>query len=379
MQLDEATKTKLDKELSKTKIVLLSTKDMVFFSTVCLNLIHRFDKVGTACTNGNYIKYDPAFWGICTPGQRVGLMLHETLHVVFNHMSRLKDRNHKRWNVACDYVINLIIVNNYIELPPGGLLDYKYENMSADQVYELLEPEDYENAPDHLIPPSTDQEAEEIKEQIDSVLIQADIQSRMAGGNNIDKIPGEIQFYINKLLKPRLKLGPRLRRYFNGFARKDYSYAKINRRYHKFKFPTLHSPAMGEVAAAVDASMSVSDDEFDRIVGEVGGIIQQTKPTKLSLVSFDTAIRTETEITKLYELGRVEFRGRGGTSIAPVMEWGNKHMPKVLVVFSDGHFYFTENTPMPKCPVLWLIYDNDDFKVPNHKWGKVIHFNMEDL
>lgn len=42
------------------------------------------------------------------------------------------------WNMACDYAINLLLVNNGIKLPKDALFDQRYKNMSADAIYDQL-------------------------------------------------------------------------------------------------------------------------------------------------------------------------------------------------------------------------------------------------
>jgi predicted metal-dependent peptidase len=68
--------------------------------------------------------------------------MHELLHVVFLHFARMEGRDHKKWNYATDYAINLLLNNKEVtstlvlKMPKGGLLDPKYRNMSAEQIYD---------------------------------------------------------------------------------------------------------------------------------------------------------------------------------------------------------------------------------------------------
>jgi len=47
----------------------------------------------------------------------------------------------KRWNVACDFAINPLIVDAGLSLPDGVLIDNRFRGMSAEQIYNLLESE----------------------------------------------------------------------------------------------------------------------------------------------------------------------------------------------------------------------------------------------
>jgi predicted metal-dependent peptidase len=68
----------------------------------------------------------------------LGVLAHETMHIALAHGIRLMGRDHTIWNFACDFAINLVLQETGFTLPKGGLLDDKYKEMSADQIYELL-------------------------------------------------------------------------------------------------------------------------------------------------------------------------------------------------------------------------------------------------
>src|ERR1700749_2583438 len=56
-----------------------------------------------------------------------------------HHHVRRSGRDPKRWNVACDYAINPLLVDAGLSLPEGVLLDNRLRGMSAEQIYNLLE------------------------------------------------------------------------------------------------------------------------------------------------------------------------------------------------------------------------------------------------
>jgi hypothetical protein len=126
--------------LSKAKLQLMSSPEAVFFSVVMLSLQHIWDETQpTAYTNGRLCGYNPSFFMRCTPRERVGLILHETLHVALLHICRaLSFDSPMKFNMAADYVINLIIIDAGFELPPGALIDEQYRDMSVEEVYALL-------------------------------------------------------------------------------------------------------------------------------------------------------------------------------------------------------------------------------------------------
>jgi predicted metal-dependent peptidase len=120
----------------------------------------------------------------------------------------------------------------------------------------------------------------------------------------------------------------------------------------------------------LDMSCSVTDDEVRACVSNAAGIFQQLKPDYIQIVQFDTQIKSAHKVRNVRELKDLEFKGRGGTRISPVMEWIANNKPAVALVFSDGYF---EKPINPKVPVIWLIHHNPEFTAP---FGKVIHYTI---
>ena len=124
-----------------------------FFGTLCLRLKPiETEEVPTAGTDGKRLLYNPKFFLSLTGQQRVGLLAHEVMHVVFMHMVRLHERDPYLWNVAGDYVINLVVRDAGLQLPQTDLIDDKYANMTTDQIYAELQ-KNPPPAPEQLVPP----------------------------------------------------------------------------------------------------------------------------------------------------------------------------------------------------------------------------------
>ena len=359
------------KALNQAKISLLSTPETVFFSTVCFSLKHVFNEsVRTAATDGKTIEYSPSFFMSLTNEERVFLMLHETLHVAYMHMDRKAGRDHTRWNAACDYVINLMLVKRGFKMPSIGLLDRKYEGMSAEQVYKLL-PENPKMDPSLLDLNEPAGNAEQLEQDIQEILVRASIQSKMAG-EKPGSIPGDIQVMLEKLLNPKLPWTTILRKYLSGFSRNDYSLKKPNKRFFpQYHLPSLYSLKLMDLTIAVDCSGSVSDHDFTQFVSEVASVFKMLKPKKITLIPFDTQIRKVMPIKSLLELEKCQFTGRGGTDITPVVKWAQENKPQLLLVFSDGEFRFPYQETNTN--TLWIIHNNERFTAP---YGKVIHYTI---
>ena len=359
--------------LSKAKINLMAKPDTVFYTTVCFNLLHKFDdSIRTAATDGKTIYFNTKFFMGLTVEEQVFLLLHETMHAAYLHMERVGDRNKSKWNQAADYVINLQLVNRGFKMPSMGLLDYQYEGMSTEQVYALLpNPPEDDSFDIDLLPPDGD--PAELQKEMEDILVQAAIQSKIAG-EAPGSIPGDIQIFLNKLLNPKLPWQKILQKFLQAVSKNDYTFRKPNRRFFpEHILPSLYSEKMIDLVVAIDTSGSVSDHEFNICVSELASIMKMMKPEKISFIQFDTDIKSVTPIKNLHDLMNTKFTGRGGTDIRPVIEWINEKKPKVSLIFTDGHFRFRDATT--KNNVVWLIHDHEQFTSP---FGKVIHYSVKE-
>lgn len=357
--------------LNKAKISLMSRPDSAFFTTVCFSLKHVWDNTcRSAATDGESIFFNPDFFMGLDQEERVFLLLHESMHVAFLHMNRLKERDKAKWNVACDHVINLMLLERKFKMPSMGLADRAYTGMSAEQVYAVLPAQNEKEVDQDIRESGIGSDA--LQRSVEDILIRAAIQSKVQGDAE-GTIPQEIQIFLNRLLSPKLPWQRILQKYLNNLTKNDFTFRKPNRRFFPEHYlPSLHSERLMSIAIAVDASGSVSDEEFLVFVSEIHSILKMMKPEKITLIQFTTRITSVDEIKSVRELSKVRFVGRGGTRIGPVIEWANENKPQLLLTFTDGAFrFFGEKT---KSPTIWLINNNPDFEAP---YGKVIHYEIE--
>ena len=92
----------------------------------------------TAMTDGTVIWYSPEFVTKLSGPEVRGLLCHEVLHILFEHPDREKGRDHRFWNLACDYAVNDILKSFGIALPAGALWSREFSGMSAEKIYDLL-------------------------------------------------------------------------------------------------------------------------------------------------------------------------------------------------------------------------------------------------
>jgi predicted metal-dependent peptidase len=69
----------------------------------------------------------------------LGVQAHESEHDARHHGTRRNGRDPVKWNEACDYNINLDLVDQGFQLPWGALIDERFRGMSAEDIYRTRE------------------------------------------------------------------------------------------------------------------------------------------------------------------------------------------------------------------------------------------------
>ena len=387
--------------LSRAKIKLMLKKDVAFFATLILQTPVYWvtaDEVDTAATNGINLYVNPDFFLGLDPEERLFLILHEIMHNVYNHNTRRGFRDAGTWNEAADYVINDELIQRNFKMPQGGLHNVDYRGMSADEVYEILM--DRKNKGGHnqpspwpdlkepqangsgnqsptggsgsQTPSMTQPTAEEIEEHNKNLLTQATQASQMAG-DKAGTVPGSLQRELDDLLYPKLPWDIILQKFLFSLSKDDYSWRKPNRRFisQGIILPSLYSEGIGKIDFAIDTSGSVSREDFNRFISEIGYVFQRFNPKEIGIMQFDSVLQSNDKVVNMQDFMKLEFKGGGGTQIEPVLEAYKESSAKALIVLTDGYLYHGEELD-PKKPVVWCVYDNPRF-VP--KFGTAIHFD----
>lgn len=365
------------KLLDKAKIGLMQKADSAFFTTILFSLKFKWDDTcATAYTDGTTLGFNPTFFTSMTVDERIGVLVHEAMHVAYLHMDRLETREQDLFNQAADHVINLQLLAQGFRLPALRLADERFKDMGTEQVYNILLAEKKEGNPtpsNQMQDLRSPEKPEDLVRQVQDILVRARIHSQMAE-DKPGTIPADIELYLDQLLNPKLPWTTILRKYLTTYDKHDYSWKKPNKRHFpEYYLPSLYGESLMDLCFAVDISGSETDADFLRFVSEVTGVFRMMKPKKISLIQWDDSIKSVHQIRSLKQLADVKFQGRGGTDIAPVLAWATEHKPKLLIVFTDGEFYMPYEAYTGD--VLWLIHDNPTWTAP---YGKVIHFTTKD-
>lgn len=389
--------------LSRTLTHILIRPDNAFYASLALGAeTYWSNDIPTAATNGKDLIFNPQWFTALSKEERIGLILHELMHMVYHHTIRMGNRDPELWNVAGDHVINTELTKSGYTLPKGGCCDMRFLGMETEEVYNILWDEEQEQPgkhkntmPDLITPDEGDSESqgqgagegnqeggvagniptpskEEIEQHVKEQLVQA-VQSAQLKGQ-AGSIPGNIVRDLQNLLQPKLPWKQILRKFLFSMNKTDYSWTKPNRRYiHQgIILPSLHGESLGQIDFAIDTSGSVSVSDFNRFISEIAYVFKQFKPDGVGVYQFDHILQATDKVATLSDFMKLKFKGGGGTNIEPVLEYfKTQSKGKALIVLTDGYFYHSPEMN-PNKPVIWLIYDNPKWIPP---FGKAVYFD----
>ena len=330
---------------------------------------------GTMATDGKRIIYNPDFVLEVEEDELRSVLIHEALHVVYEHPLRRGKRHPKVWNISCDYAINgLLIYDLGMELPEGGLWSREYQGKSSEAIYsELMKSEeslqeaidsmgegnegnseteggdDEQSNTGKYFAPSDVKTGEQVGQiDLDSIPMptgevwDAQDEGKPLSDSAITELKGEIQRAvsladklekamstegtssmsnrIDQLKDVKVNWKDELNDFLQSSVANENSWSRLNRR-HSWRGINLpskaKSPQGGELAVAIDMSGSVSQYELNMFATEIQAMAEDCGLEKIRVCYCDTTVRKneQGEWWDIYELDQGDelvLRARGG-------------------------------------------------------------------
>ena len=131
---------KQQKRLIHTRKVLIL--DYPFWGALALRLVLKEDtSCQTGWTDSITHGYNPYWIKTLLDQELLFHVAHEVTHCMCQHPTRLAGRNKKLYNLAADFVANSILSKAGFIIPQGRPYDPRFDGMSLDEVYVILETE----------------------------------------------------------------------------------------------------------------------------------------------------------------------------------------------------------------------------------------------
>ena len=371
-----------------------------------MRLIDASDWCPTAATNGRDFMYNRKFIEKLSVKKLEFLFGHEICHCVFDHFGRVGSRDRQLSNIAQDFAVNQILVDERIGEKITEVkicYDPKYRGMAWEEIYDDL----YEKAEkipmDQLLkqlgdlldehikegdgqggegdgdkegkgrPGLSKEEAQRIKDEIKEAMVQS------AAAAGAGKTPAGIMRMIKDMTEPKINWRDLVRQEIQSIVRNDYSFSRPNRKsWHSGAvLPGLKEATTIDVAIAIDMSGSIGMEDASVFLSEVKGIMDQYEDFKVNLWCFDTDIYNHQEIShdNSEDLLDYEPQGGGGTDFEVNFQFmqDNGIQPKKFIMFTDGYPCGSWG-PEDFCDTIFIVKGNTDAQAP---FGQTVIYEKE--
>jgi len=379
--------TNIERRIQKARTTLLL--DHPFFGSLLFRLKGCESRaIKTMATDGILLYYNPDFVETLNGATLCGVLAHEVLHPALHHHARRSGRDPRRWNEACDYAINPLLLDAGLHLPDGVLVDNRFRQMSAEQIYNQLQTGSKPKSGDQddvkdsggggstdspmasgdsgaisspvteggigqvLDAPLPNEETPTVDERVRewSVAVnQAVTLAKQAG-----KVPAGIRRTLDGAAQAGVDWRELLRRLWSETTPADYSWMRPNKRHiwAGLYLPGVMREGAGEVAIAVDCSGSVNSRQLRLFEAEIRSIIEGQRPQRVYVLYFDTMVQ-HVETFDAGQCVSLNPMGGGGTEFAPCFTWLDEHgvVPQTLIFLTDLYGSFPSSEP--SYPVLW--------------------------
>ena len=350
-------------EQAKSKLML----ENPYFGTLITSLELRENHTLINKRNlGDVFEYNPEYLDVLSLNEITTLLANAAMHQALFHEDRGRDKVSSVWQLASDYAINDLLVDNGFMLPPMANYSTRFERLYTEQIYTTLlgeldieesdEQEEQEQQKEQV-----EEEHIELKEQILSqeeyelILEQLGIKLEKQGD-----LPKGIERFVQSTKAPQISWQEELYRYVNIHAKSDYRMFPPSKKhlYRGIALPSIHGEEL-KIAVAIDTSASIDDELLKVFLAELESIMQLFTHYMIELIECDATVQNIQQLTP-HEPLISTFKGGGGTDFCPVFE----HLElshedfKFLIYFTDGKGNFPNYLPM--IDVLWVMPQREE-------------------
>lgn len=355
---------KLEIKLAKAKTALIL--EHPFVGSIALSMPFEFDdSIPTAATNGKRVKFNPKFVEELTDEELKFLVAHECFHPMLEHNYRRGSRQVRRWNMAADYVINKLLIDEGIgKMPKVGLYDpniYAAGGGTSEGIYDILPEQNEAAGTDGLLDNCEDGEGSPAEQAQAMAEWKVKVAQAAQAAKMMGKLSAGLRRFVDEVLQPRVDWRDVLYRFLVKCRNDERSFARFNRRFvsQGLYLPSVSGETMGEIVFAIDCSGSIDQHTLNQFAAEIKRVKEDLMPSRIHVVYFDSEV-CHTESYEQHDNLNLQLHGGGGTDFAPVFKWiAEQNIEPVAIVFLTD-LECSSFGEEPNVPVLWVTTENGE-------------------
>lgn len=361
----------IQQKISQAKAKLLV--DYPLFGTIAsrLELIQN-DDIQSFKSNGIKLEYNSDFLEKLKPSQMEFVFANGAMHASLAHEARKNGRSGWLWQLATDYAINDMLVENNLERPDEAHYSKRFSGLYAEEIYAQLkddilrdeleyEADNFDDVNDAKNQNSPQEELQD--EQLFDEFAKATLSAEMKSG----EVPSSIGRFFKITNNGKINWRDELKAALERFHKDDYTLLPPSK---KFLHLGIYLPSCisqrFKLVVAVDSSGSVDEKLINEFLSELNFLMNTIQNFQIELLVCDDKIQSH----KTFYSGDIleaELSGGGATDFRAIFEFVERELEdtKLLLYFTDLDGIFPKNEP--NYEVKWIAPKERD--VP---FGEVI-------
>lgn len=345
----------LSNKISQAKSLLLLKYP--FFGTLAskLELIQN-DDIQSFRSNGVKLEYNGEFLDLLETFEMETVLANGAMHAALSYESRKNNRSTWLWQLATDYAINDMLVENNLTMPHGANYSKRFSGMYAEEIYAHLKEDilrdELEYEADNIEDIKRDEANQDsiLEEQLFDEFTKSLLEEELQSGEKIESVNRFFKLKKDGKINWRDELKSALER----FHKDNYTLMPPSKKllYKDIYLPSCISDRF-KIVVAIDSSGSIDEVLLGEFIDELNYLTTTIQNYEITLLVCDDKIRSHQTFYSGDEV-EVYVKGGGATDFRAVFEFIEQNMDdvKILLYFSDLKGFFPSYEP--NYEVKWI-------------------------
>jgi predicted metal-dependent peptidase len=354
--------TNCEQRIKQIKANLL-LEQPYFGSIATFQKSKKNDNIQTFLSSPSYFEYNDEYVECLDDAELTFLLTNSAMHQAFGYENRKEGRMDWLWVIAQDYTINSLLVNNGLKLPDALLYDERFDTLSTEAIYKILEdeidedkhtPKEIENIRYEKMSDTNEYDENPIDDIHQQLLNKAKLQG---------DLPLGIKILVPKLQTELISWEDELYTVIENSVKFDYKLLPPNKRYitQGIALPSLSGEKI-KIVIAIDSSGSINQNLLNRFLNEVEAVMNTFSSFEIDLLIADAKVHQH---HILYPGDEIEYtiKGGGGTNFENTFLYVDENIDTItlFLYFTDGLGKFPIDEP--NYDVIWVL-ENNDVEIP---------------
>jgi predicted metal-dependent peptidase len=365
----------MNHKISQAKAKLLV--DYPYFGTIAskLELIQNND-IAAFKSDGKKLEYNSDFLAKLELNEMEFVFANGAMHASLAHENRRNGRSGWLWQMATDYAVNDMLVENGMERPHEATYSKRFSGLYAEEIYAQLkedilrdeleyEADDVHDVENNNSEKENPRHVEQITQEqlLEEQLFEEFTKSVLEAEAKRDSLPHAIERFFHLEKGGKIDWRNELKAALDRYHKDDYTLIPPNK---KFLHVGIYLPSCVsnkfQLVIAIDSSGSVDEKLLNEFLSEINFLMDSVQNYQIDLLVCDDTIHSHAVFYSGDTL-EVELQGGGGTDFRPVFEFIERELGEIKLLL-----YFTD---------LNVIFPHVPERSDKYSWGAVPNYDVK--